>query len=144
MTALRDRGRPTLGKTLALGPASLGKLGPFSRFCLCLPGLWLHNDLVILTAMEGFELEPVGLAGGVYFRCSACGQDHRSSLQADQRIFERIGPHTRTDTCPVTGHAVTYDKSRMRWQQPSPKNARSKPETNSVPVLGPTPPPAST
>lgn len=85
-------------------------------------------------------MEPARPAGGVYFRCSACGQEHRSSLQADQRTFERMGSHTRTDTCPVTERVVTYDKSRMRWRESLPRDARVKPEANSGSVPGPNPP----
>lgn len=63
----------------------------------------------------------------IYFRCSACDESHLSEFQMDKRVFERTVVYSRTEVCPMTGKAVTYDKGRMYWQDPPPKSRIRRP-----------------
>jgi hypothetical protein len=55
----------------------------------------------------------------IYFRCSACGGEHRCRLiQMDRASFEE--PSNRfennSEPCPVTGAQASYSKPDMLWK----------------------------
>lgn len=56
----------------------------------------------------------------IHFKCSACGGDHPSGIQMDEKSFADpsnvIG--NNTEICPSTRKPVTTSKETMFWKEP--------------------------
>ncbi len=61
----------------------------------------------------------------MYYRCKACGGDHRSRIQMPRETFE--SPTTQIEksavTCPASGRVTTCDKVDMYWKDAQPSVA---------------------
>jgi hypothetical protein len=54
----------------------------------------------------------------IYFRCSACGGEHRSQFQLGKSFL--IDPSNRfennSEPCPTTGKQITLNKPDLFWK----------------------------
>ena len=64
----------------------------------------------------------------MYYRCRACGNEHRARIQMPRPTFE--SPTTRiaksSVTCPTTGEVTSCDKPDMFWKDTQPSVAAAQ------------------
>src|SRR5262245_5592103 len=51
----------------------------------------------------------------IYFRCTACGRSHASTLQLSRELFERSDLEDREEACPLARRHVVCSRWLMYW-----------------------------
>lgn len=56
----------------------------------------------------------------IYFRCTACGETHPSTIQVSKEVFDGSDFEDLQETCPIKRRMVLYSKWLMFWADDSP------------------------